>query len=51
MVQIGVSGPGQLQLPEADVVKCFIVIAGHIISVFDELIARKNCVIRLYHDV
>ena len=51
MIQISIRGRRELQRSEADVVERFVVDDEGFVGVFDELMDRQRCVVRLYDDV
>jgi len=51
MVQISISGGGQLQSPEADIIESFVVDAHDFICIFNELMDRKGRIVGLHHSV
>ena len=51
VVEVAVGGRGQLQGPEADVVKRLVVDAEGLVAVLDQLVDGQGGVVRLHHRV
>ena len=51
MVEVSISGGGQLQGPEADVVQGLVVDAERLVRVLDQLVHRESGIVGLHHSV
>jgi hypothetical protein len=51
VVEVAIGGGGELESAEADVVKCFVIEAEALVSVFDKLVDTKGGIVGLYDSI